>query len=424
MSPHRDEPTLPPTRLRVLLATDGAADTTDAALAAWRLARRGDERLHVVAAQGAHAPTAIGKEGQWRPQDTLGDDDAATLARHVRETLSAQLGDPSTWDLTVRDGAPASVIADVAADSNASLIVMGRGQSRTTPHMLGEALALQVARLTNVPILAVCPGRGAAAHTAVVAVDFSAASIVAARTALQALDPGAPGLRRLVLLHGLQHGTPHGDDLDPHTLHQFARLESMLASDVDGEVRLERRVLHGDVATAIRAAATEEAADIIALGTHGRGFLERLFVGSVAITTLREADTSVLIAPAPPLAERIALELELWEQVALTHPEDWGEALRVFTRRNTGRPCRLEQTESVSGEVHASRNAEQFVAAEWDAEERSIILRFREAGEGGGVRRHPLLRVVSIELMGRRGPGDHALLVEDAGGHCVLTLLP
>jgi nucleotide-binding universal stress UspA family protein len=404
MSAERNEPTMPPTPLRVLFATDGEPDTLDAALVASRLASRSTLRLHVASAQGGHSSDALGKEA---------------LTLRVITTFSESLGDPAGWDLTVRDGQPAQVIADVAGEVGATLIVMGRGRSHTTPRMLGEALALQVARRTAVPILAVRSGRGGPAHTAVVAVDFSAASVVAARSALQVLEPDASSPRRLLLLHIATHDGADDDTLDPRTADQFERLEAMLRSDVADAVRIERRLERGPVAPAIQRVASREQADVVALGTHGRGFLERLFLGSVAITTLREAETSVLIAPAPALADRLALELELWEQVTLDRPEDWGEALDLFTRRNAGRRCRVERTESATGDVATEADAERLQAASWDPEERTVTLTL---GEPGHMRRHSLLRVVSIELVGQPGPGDHALVVQHAGGRCLLTV--
>ena len=55
----------------------------------------------------------------------------------------------------------------------------------------------------------------------------------------------------------------------------------------------ERR--DGDPATEVLAAAAEWAADLIAIGTHGRTGLRRLLLGSVARNVLQHAPCSVLI---------------------------------------------------------------------------------------------------------------------------------
>jgi nucleotide-binding universal stress UspA family protein len=55
----------------------------------------------------------------------------------------------------------------------------------------------------------------------------------------------------------------------------------------------------GDAVDEILRTATEMHADLIAIGTHGRKGLSRLFIGSVAEGVLRRADVPVLVVRAP-----------------------------------------------------------------------------------------------------------------------------
>jgi nucleotide-binding universal stress UspA family protein len=59
-------------------------------------------------------------------------------------------------------------------------------------------------------------------------------------------------------------------------------------------VRLERRLEEGDPAKKIVAVADELGCDLIVVGTHGRGGLGRLLMGSVADKVLRKAPCPVL----------------------------------------------------------------------------------------------------------------------------------
>jgi nucleotide-binding universal stress UspA family protein len=59
-------------------------------------------------------------------------------------------------------------------------------------------------------------------------------------------------------------------------------------------VRLERRLDEGDPPQKIVAAAGELGCDLIVMGTHGRGALGRLLMGSVADKVLRKAPCPVL----------------------------------------------------------------------------------------------------------------------------------
>ena len=64
---------------------------------------------------------------------------------------------------------------------------------------------------------------------------------------------------------------------------------------VDKGVRVTWAVQYGRPAELIAAAAAEERADLIAMATHGRRGLERLFFGSVAEAVLRNASVPVLL---------------------------------------------------------------------------------------------------------------------------------
>lgn len=62
----------------------------------------------------------------------------------------------------------------------------------------------------------------------------------------------------------------------------------------DSAVRITRRRRRGEPAAEILAVAADEAADLIVMGTHGRGGLPRLVLGSVAESVMRKAVCPVL----------------------------------------------------------------------------------------------------------------------------------
>ena len=57
---------------------------------------------------------------------------------------------------------------------------------------------------------------------------------------------------------------------------------------------IEERLAQGDPAANIIAFATEQAVDVVVMGTHGRTGLERVLMGSVATAVLRRAPCPVL----------------------------------------------------------------------------------------------------------------------------------
>jgi nucleotide-binding universal stress UspA family protein len=68
---------------------------------------------------------------------------------------------------------------------------------------------------------------------------------------------------------------------------------------LDGGIPVSHVFLEGDPASEIVRLATETAADLIVMGTHGRSGLERLLMGSVAEKVMRNAPCSVLVVKLP-----------------------------------------------------------------------------------------------------------------------------
>lgn len=68
------------------------------------------------------------------------------------------------------------------------------------------------------------------------------------------------------------------------------------------ELRLQMRVEHGDPSATILRVAQEVGADMIVMGTHGRGGFSRLLFGSVAERVLRGARCPVMtVRSGPPV---------------------------------------------------------------------------------------------------------------------------
>lgn len=76
------------------------------------------------------------------------------------------------------------------------------------------------------------------------------------------------------------------------------RAERMLAAMVGPEdqddLNLETAVVVGDIPSAIEVAVREQHADIVVMGTHGRGLFGRWLIGSVTQSLLRKLDVPIL----------------------------------------------------------------------------------------------------------------------------------
>ena len=82
-------------------------------------------------------------------------------------------------------------------------------------------------------------------------------------------------------------------------------LESLLAKAADWNVKISWRVRRGVEFKEIAAAAAEEGADLIVLGTHGRSALPGLPLGSVAERVAGTAPCPVLLVRPPAAQTRL-----------------------------------------------------------------------------------------------------------------------
>jgi nucleotide-binding universal stress UspA family protein len=132
-------------------------------------------------------------------------------------------------------------------------------------------------------------------HRILFATDFSPASEAALKyaTAL-ARDSGA----RLLILHVEELPTPYagGEMMLPQPEYPNPEIRKMLEAvlPTDKNVAYEHHLVLGTGAEDIVRVATEEKADLIVIGTHGRTGLKRVLMGSVAEAVMRHANCPVL----------------------------------------------------------------------------------------------------------------------------------
>jgi nucleotide-binding universal stress UspA family protein len=124
--------------------------------------------------------------------------------------------------------------------------------------------------------------------------DFSEVSDAAFRLAC---GLAADHNSRLVILHVVPPPQSHGEVVarrqdDGYHADLWRMLEHLRPEG--NAVSVERRLEDGDAAETILRVAEEEAADVIVLGTHGRGAFGKLLLGSVADKVVRRAPCPVL----------------------------------------------------------------------------------------------------------------------------------
>lgn len=326
----------------VVLATK-PFDGTDAPLAVARwLAHREDRELHVVSVLEQRDALASAAGAPALPPRYY-DEERASIATRMGESLAADREDDITYRVDVTDGPCAQTVVEVAHDRGARVIVIGTGRHDSIGRFVYGERALQIVRLSDRPVLIVPRGASSGTiHRAIVAVDFSPVSLRAARAIMPMLSDGSI----LTLVH-VKPTAPGMDDLTGSwsrtnalrcdTL--FRRFTKLLSAQAS--VTVETRLLWGDAAHALIQFAEQSRADMIACGRrHSHSLIERFLVGSVSSALVRTATCPVLIAP--ELRDDVAAHLNSALTGVEAWPQDrWEDQLDEFTFRNIGRRARL-----------------------------------------------------------------------------------
>lgn len=279
----------------ILVGVDATTEAARAAAFAARLAETANTScvlVHVV--PEARAPLPKGS--------TPGNQ---SVQAHGRETvlhaLSGSVPPRLLEQLLVRSGRAPVALRQAATELDAGLIVIGGKHHTILGQWVGRRTAMHLARTADVPVLVTrstsLPSRVLAA------VDASAAARVTLEAAEQWAAACGAELRVLsvVELLPMTMDTPFGY-IDPAFYSgYYESAKTLVARDVWPLVTksdAQKQLRFGRTLETIVDEAETWAADLLVVGTHGKGWVERALLGSVAEGLLHILPTSLLVVPA------------------------------------------------------------------------------------------------------------------------------
>lgn len=290
---------------KILLATDLSARGDRALERALDISMRHDAQLillHVfeefdesTLAYGSHAMPS------WqRPPDA-----ATIMKQRIRQGLRSDLGDAiEKSTILIEEGRPAEVIERLAESQQVDLVVAGIANERlfaSRPVILGKTVE-QLLRRLHLPILIVRNRARDEYRHVVVATDFSGPSGHALQMAVRFFPA-----QTLHLLHATE--VPYStlvDDVQAHarrfTGMRSDDLEDFLASIFLPEAdrrRIVPMVEPGPPSKIIRDYVQARGADLVVLGTHGRGAVAEAFLGSTTKSILSSLPCDALVVRGP-----------------------------------------------------------------------------------------------------------------------------
>jgi len=244
-------------------------------------------------------------------QPFLGDDLVARLldqleadARSSLDEVAAELAaSGATVETHVCRGRPADrIIADAAGHD---LIAIGAHAREFLGRLAFGSVAEEVARESKIPVLVVRETAEGAPRTqrvlAAIDVDdaddatLEAASTLAARLGAQLVAVHVVSAPiRLPAYHGGGPVAEAAADIEGRIRHEAPRAVASFVTEKLGKKAKVHVAFGAPAAEIVRAA---RASDVIVCGTHGRGLIGRLVLGSVSQKVLRRAPCPVLVVP-------------------------------------------------------------------------------------------------------------------------------
>jgi len=229
---------------------------------------------------------------------------AAASAAVVRAALEGEVPTDVLDAIETRIGRPALALADAAEEHGAGLVIVGGKHHSALGRWVAGSTAHAVVRTAPVPVL-VTAGEQLPHRRVLCAVDISEA----ARPTIHAATRWATMLgAELTVLHAIEPmplflEAPFAMTAEDHEAHVEEALGRTVWPVVPADA--ERLVRHGDAVRVITEEVARRGADLVVVGSHGRGWFDRILIGSVTERLLGALPTGLLVVPvAGPASQR------------------------------------------------------------------------------------------------------------------------
>ncbi|HET8712349.1 MAG TPA: universal stress protein [Gemmatimonadales bacterium] len=287
----------------IVVGVDASSEAAGAAAVGERLARLASVPCRLIhAVRDAWAPLiAVSGDPQVVEMQQL---QLAVARQRVNDALAGMVSSQVLQSLDVTFGPAPVVLQEVMRERRPGLVVLGGKHHSALERWLGGSTSLHVVRSAEVPVL-ITAGAPAAFRRILVAADVSKAAGPTLGLAERFARLVGAQLRVLTVFEPLPDltGVP-----TPDPTVYYALAQESLERDIWPLVKsaaVEKLVRHGSVVDTLLREATDWKADVLVVGSHGKGWAQRVLLGSVTEQLINHLPTSLLVAPVGVAAQAI-----------------------------------------------------------------------------------------------------------------------
>ena len=304
----------------IVAGVDGSPESLRAAALAWRIARAADARCIL-----AYAVPDIWAPGSLAPvmhSPEVFDRLAADVRRCLKDEVGAEIPSVVRETLVARPGRPSVVLADVAREFEAELIVVGGRHHGALARSWGGSTAHDLVRTVGIPVLVVGPGRRVPERVLVATDVYEAAAPTLAAAARYAGLLRAR-LRAVHVVEPAKYPTvvPLSIDQAEYARRSRALFERLVDKTAPSVMPADRVNREGPADEGIAEEAVAWEADVTVVGSHGKGWVDRMLIGSTTERLLNRLPTSLLVVPIQRPARRRAVQAQKTRKRRVSGPK-------------------------------------------------------------------------------------------------------
>jgi nucleotide-binding universal stress UspA family protein len=233
-------------------------------------------------------------------QDVITRSSRAQVERELHNVLPAA----ALRQLEVQVGPAPFIIADVARSRRADLVVLGGKHHGALARGLGRSTAHYLVRTLDMPVLVVAQS-AEAIRKVLAAVDISTVSSPMLEAAEQLAKQLGAQLRLLHVVEPFRLAHLGSDQWDEGAYYRSSEENfDRLASPFKAIAKQDRVIRTGLAAETIAEEAGAWQADLVVVGSHGKGWVDRILIGSTTERLVTELPTSILVVPARQIRQK------------------------------------------------------------------------------------------------------------------------